>query len=208
MFLLMSVILYTGGVLSQHALQVVSQHALQQVSRGGVWWGCLVQGGCSGGVPGLGGACFGGVPAPRGCLLPGGVWPSVMVFWFGAFWFGVLLVWWPSDWRWPSGLVVFCYGLLVWSSVMAFWYALLVRPSGTGVSPNRDPFQPEGHNRRPYQNGRLGMAFWCDLLLWPSGLVPPPRRRLLLQTVHILLECILVVTVVSLLTWYGHLTYE
>ena len=38
-FLLVSVILLTvggGGVLSQHALQVVSQHALQQVSRGGV----------------------------------------------------------------------------------------------------------------------------------------------------------------------------
>ena len=35
---------------------------------------------------------------------------------------------------------------------MAFWY--------WGVSPYRDPFQPEGHTR---------MAFWCDLLLWPSG---------------------------------------
>ena len=38
-----------------------------------------------------------------------------------AFWFGGLLV--------ESGLA------------MAFWY--------WGVSPNRDPFQPEGHNRRP-----------------------------------------------------------
>ena len=70
------------------------------------------------------------------------------------------------------------------------------------------------------------MAFWCDLLLWPSGkafwcggllvergsllgetpqyngqvgsmhptgmIPPPPSRRLLLQTVRILLECILV----------------
>ena len=36
MFLHVSVILSTLGVLSQHALQVVSQHALQQVSGGGV----------------------------------------------------------------------------------------------------------------------------------------------------------------------------
>ena len=56
MFLHLSVILYTwgypsmpcsrspGGVLSQHALQVVSQHALQQVSGGGAApGGCLVR---------------------------------------------------------------------------------------------------------------------------------------------------------------------
>ena len=36
MFLHVSVILFTGGVVSQHALQVVSQHALQQVSGGGI----------------------------------------------------------------------------------------------------------------------------------------------------------------------------
>ena len=34
MFLHLSVILFTGWVVSQHALQVVSQHALQQVSGG------------------------------------------------------------------------------------------------------------------------------------------------------------------------------
>ena len=34
MFLHLSVILFTGGVVSQHALQVVSQHTLQQVSMG------------------------------------------------------------------------------------------------------------------------------------------------------------------------------
>ena len=39
MFLHASVILFTrGGMVSQHALQVVSQHALQQVSRGGGWY--------------------------------------------------------------------------------------------------------------------------------------------------------------------------
>ena len=34
-----------GGVLSQHALQVVSQHALQQVSGGHLVWGGLLLGG-------------------------------------------------------------------------------------------------------------------------------------------------------------------
>ena len=149
MFLLVSVILYTGGgypsmhspggVLSQHALQVVSQHAFEQVSRGMSGGGCLVQGAALGGCLVWGGACFWGVPAPGGCLLPGNVWPSVMVFWFGgllvwlpsglvafwlkvSFWFGGLLVWLPSDWRWPSGWK--------WSSVMAFWCDLLLWPSG------------------------------------------------------------------------------
>ena len=36
-YMCLSVILFTGRELSQHALQVVSQHALQQVSRGGVY---------------------------------------------------------------------------------------------------------------------------------------------------------------------------
>ena len=49
MFLHVSVILFMGVVVSQHALQVVSQHALKQ------------------GVPAPGGICS------RGCLLPGGV---------------------------------------------------------------------------------------------------------------------------------------
>ena len=65
---------------------------------------------------------------------------------------GGLLVWWPSG-------VICCYGLLV-----------------LGGLSYRDPFQPEGHSRRPYQN----------------GLPSPPRRWLLLQTVCILLESILV----------------
>ena len=33
-----------GGVLSQHALQVVSQHELQQVSRGGAIPACIAGG--------------------------------------------------------------------------------------------------------------------------------------------------------------------
>ena len=72
MFLHLFVILFMeGGVLSQHALQVVSQHALQQVSRGGLVpgvpapGGCLVRvGDCSGGV------CSGGEPALGGVSTP------------------------------------------------------------------------------------------------------------------------------------------
>ena len=58
------VCLSTGGVVSQHALQVVSQHALQQVSRGVVSQRALQQ-------VSRGGACSGVVPAPGVCLLPG-----------------------------------------------------------------------------------------------------------------------------------------
>ena len=88
---------------------------------------------------------------------------------------------------WPSG-VIFCYGLLVWPFGKAFWY---------WVSPKR-PIQPEGHNRRPYQNGLLvwpsGVIFCYGLLVWPS--IPPPGSRLRHtvneRPVRILLECILV----------------
>ena len=79
MFLHVSVILFTGGVVSQHALQAVSQHALQQVSRGGIP-ACLAgfqvhtqgevkgsgRGGGGSSGPHLGGVCS------RGCLLWGG----------------------------------------------------------------------------------------------------------------------------------------
>ena len=63
-----------GGVLSQHALQVVSQHALQQVSRGvPAPGGCLLLGG-------------GGVPTPR-------EWPSGLVaFCDVGSWIGGLLI--------------------------------------------------------------------------------------------------------------------
>ena len=110
-----------GGVLSQHALQVVSQHALQQVSGG-----CLLGGVCSGGVSAPGGS------APRGCGLL--LWPSGLV----AFWLKAV--------SWLK--VVFCYGfqgvsalgggLLVWPGLVTFWlkvvfcYGLLVWPSRTG----------------------------------------------------------------------------
>ena len=72
------------GVLSQHALQVVSQHALQQ-------GGCAIPACIAGGIP----ACLAGL---QGGLLPGGL-PSIVAFCY------VLLVWWPSDIRWPSGMV-------------------------------------------------------------------------------------------------------
>ena len=106
------------GVLFQHALQVVSQHALQQ--GGSPPRGCLVPGG----------VCSWRVPAPWGVPAPGGVafcyglllWSSVMPFFYG------LLVWWPFDWRWPSGMV--------------FWGA-------------------EGHNRRPpHQKAIAEGGYW------------------------------------------------
>ena len=93
---LFSVILFTeGGVLSQHALEVVSEHALQQVSQGSV---------CSQGV-----SAPGGVSAPRGVSAPGGSAPR------GCLLLGSLLR--GGAWSgscdlplWPSGLVAFWSG--------------------------------------------------------------------------------------------------
>ena len=68
-----------GGVLSQHALQVVSQHALQQGGgipaciAGGIP-ACLATGGCA--IP----ACL----AAGGCLLPGGVCSWGVCSWWGC----------------------------------------------------------------------------------------------------------------------------
>ena len=175
MFLLVSVILSTGGcypsmhcrwspgVVSQHALQVIFQHALQQVSQG---------------VPALGGLLlWGGLllggSAPRGCGLL--LWPSVMAFWCG------LLVWCLLI----EGSLLVESGLPLWPSGMTFWYGLLVRPSGTGVSPNRDPFNQKGITEG-YQNGLLvclllwpsGVIFCYGLLVWPSGhaMHAPPKQ--------------------------------
>ena len=62
----LSVILSTGGVLSQHALQVISQHALQQVSREGAIPACI-----AGGIPAfLAAGLRGGSPGPQ----PRGKW--------------------------------------------------------------------------------------------------------------------------------------
>ena len=167
---------------------------------------CLLLG--CGGVSGL---PLGG-STPRGCLLPRGVSAPRGVFAPGGCLFlgGLLLG------------VAFCCGLLVWPSGMAFWlqvafwlkvvfwYGLLVRP-------NRDPFQPEGHNssKAPDQKAipewpsgmawelvrPCVMAFWLKVVFCYGLLVEgvsirrdPPCRRLLLQTVRILLECILVTT--------------
>ena len=78
-----------GGVLSQHALQVVSQHTLQQVSMGVCSWEGLLLGGCGRGVCSWGGICSQGGVCSWGCGLL--LWPSVVVFCYG------LLVRWPSD---------------------------------------------------------------------------------------------------------------
>ena len=70
MFLHVSVILFTGVVVFQHALQVVSQHAWQQVSKGGMVSQYPLQVSRptpKGGVQ----AHTRGVPAPGGYLLWG-----------------------------------------------------------------------------------------------------------------------------------------
>ena len=69
MFLHVSVILFTLGVLSQHALQVISQHALQQGGRGVLSQHALQV--VSQDALQWGGACSRGVPALGGCLLWG-----------------------------------------------------------------------------------------------------------------------------------------
>ena len=79
MFLHVSVILFTGGgVLSQHALQVVSQHTSQH--RGCVLSQHALQVVSQHAFAAGGGAAPGGVPAPGGYLLQGGsalgVWRS------------------------------------------------------------------------------------------------------------------------------------
>ena len=108
MFLLVSVILSTVGVLSQHALQLVSGGGA--CSGGSALGGCLVQRGSTPGGRLLpGGSALGG-SAPRGCGLL--LWPSGVAFWFGGLPIegGLLvesgLLLWPSD-------VIFCYGLLM-----------------------------------------------------------------------------------------------
>ena len=56
-----------------------------------------------------------------------------------------------SSIRWGGG-VAFCHGLLLWSSVMAFWFGGLLVESGLLLWPSSV------------------VAFWCGgLLLWPSG---------------------------------------
>ena len=123
-----------GGMLSQHALQVVSQHALQQVS--GVcyptmhcrWYPSMP---CSREVPGpWGGSALGGVCSQEG--------------------YGLLL--------WPS-VVVFCYALLLcllvlvafWLKV-AFWYGLWGQKAITeGHHTRRPPHQKAPHQKALHQ---------------------------------------------------------
>ena len=200
-----------GGVLSQHALQVVFPACLAAGLQGGRYpsmpcrfpgphprekfrgiclggspgphprgkfrgiylrgRGCLLRGGCLL----LEGACFWGVPAPGGCLLlGGGVWCALLL--------------------WPSGLVAF------WLKV-AFWYGLLGRcPTLSTRRPyqkatTEDHFQPEDHTRRPPSIRRppnqKAITEDHNRRPWQKTTPPPhpnPSRRLLLQTVRILLE--------------------
>ena len=104
MFLLVSVILYTGGGGFVCAIPACIAGVIPARLAAGLWGGglllggfcsvgCLLPGGtvCSQGVSALGG---GVVAFCYGLLL----WPSVMTFWFGGLLIeGGLLVWWPSD---------------------------------------------------------------------------------------------------------------
>ena len=106
----------------------------------------LSKGGCA--IPACLAAGLPGGPAPGGVSLAGG--PP-----------------WQREWvslpgGWPSGLVAF------WLKVV-FCYDLLVWPSGTGGSPNRDPFQPEAHNKRPHQKATKPESH-------NRRLPPPPKK--------------------------------
>ena len=80
----------------------------------------------------------------------GGAWS-----WGGLLWVGCLVPGGSAPWG-----VAFCYGLLLWSSVMPFWFGgllieggLLVWSSGGQkvITEGHHPkgTTPEGHNRRP-----------------------------------------------------------
>ena len=169
-----------GGVLSQHALQVVSQHALQQVS--GV---CVCSGGCL--LPG--GCLLQGMSAPRGCLLWGGLLPGgvcsggcllpgcvpglggcglllgpsgLVAFWLKVvFWFGGLLI--------EGGLLVES-GILFWPSGVIFCYGLLVGLLVLGVSPNSSPPHPPAYGKWRAGTHPTGMHSSCFLLITPRFL--------------------------------------
>ena len=148
-----------GGVLSQHALQVVSQHVLQQVSWGGVAIPPSIAGGIQACLAAEGVCSWGGLLQGAwsgGWLLPGRVWPSVMAF---------------------------CCGLLLCPSVMAFWFGgllieggLLVWPSGGAEGHNRrhhtrrpggDPPHPDGYCcgwYTSYWNAFLLIKFLCNFV--------------------------------------------
>ena len=139
-----------GGVLSQHALQVVSQHALQQVSRGVLSQHVLqvvsqyaLQQVSGGGCLLLEGACYLGLPAPRrvpapgGCLLPGGACSQ-----WGVPGLGGLV--------WPS-VMAFCCGLLLCPSVMAFWFGAFWLKVAIWYGLGEKAITEGHHTRRPYQ---------------------------------------------------------
>ena len=98
----------------------------------------------AGGIP----ACLaaGGSP-PGGASGPGGAWsggsPPGQSPWGGSPPGGCGLLLWPSVVAfWFCGLllkVTFCYGLLLWSSVMVFWRG--------ARKPHQKATTPEGHHR-------------------------------------------------------------
>ena len=120
-------------------------------------------------MPGLGGAWSGGclvwgVPGLGACSREAS---GLVAFWFKvAFWFGGLLVWWPSSSKWPSGLVAF-WLKVIFQFKVAFWYGLLGGPDSYNRRPPHQKALPEGHNRRPLSTRR------------PPSIRRPPHQKAL-----------------------------
>ena len=157
------------------------------VHRGGAIPACI-----AGGIP----SCLAAGGSP-----PGGAWSQGGLLLGGSGPGGSAPVGVPGS----GGCVAFCYGLLLWSSlmpsVMAFWFGgLLVWSSGgqkaiteghdtrrhdTRRPPHQNATTPEGHHTKkpPYQKA-ITERDGC--------LVETPLGWLLLRAIRILLECILV----------------
>ena len=128
--------------------------------------GCLLQGVSAQGVCSrgylLGGCLLGGVCSRGVCSR--GVWPSVITFWFGAFWSGGLLVWCFLVW-WPSGLVL--SGLVAFWFKVALWFGGLLVQSGLLKVALRWPSGSKWSSDLRWPSG----SKWSSDLRWPSGMV-------------------------------------
>ena len=120
-----------------------------------------------GGIP----ACIaGGIPACLtaglwGVLLLGGCGPGGCLLLGGSLGGGVCVVPGVSSWGVSPGGVPFCYGLLLWSSVMPFWFGGLLIEGGLLV-------WSFGGGRRPHQKA-ITVAWWR-----------PPRKATAAGSTH------------------------
>ena len=167
MSLHVSVILFTGGVVSQAVLQVVSQHSLQQVSGGGR---CGIQAGLAGGIPACLAAGFGRSPGPH---LGGGV--------EGCGQGGLLAHTWGVSRPPPGGSP----GPHLGGLQAHTWGGLQAHTWGGSSGPH-----PGGLQAYTWGVSRLTPEGRCIPVCIEAD--APPCGRLLLWTVRILLEYILV----------------